>query len=218
MLKHSTFLVLNLCLSLVGSSPPVFSQVAGPLTYQSAFLRLELAKDQPAFVALAVDSLGKAKLSVNPLLKPAAPLSPFKVSRNGQSVEYRADGAPLATPPAWVFETSARQISLHSSYGGKPVPSMVMDFDLQLCHATLLGLMNEDGSVRLPALLHLPDHGTFRITSSIANPPALAYDALRLPKGQRENDYVKVTIPAASADAPEIDYTLEGVEIHPGPP
>ena len=82
--------------------------------------------------------------------------------------------------------------------------------------ATLLGLINDGGSVRLPAILHLPDRGTFRITSNKPGAPALPYDAVRQPKGQRENDYVKVTIPSASADRPELEYTLEVVEIHPG--
>ena len=39
--------------------------------YQSAFMRVQLAPDQPAFAALALDSLGKGKLSVNPLRPPA---------------------------------------------------------------------------------------------------------------------------------------------------
>ena len=39
--------------------------------------------------------------------------------------------------------------------------------------------MNDDGSVRLPALLHLPDHGTFRITSIAGKGLALGYDAQR---------------------------------------
>ena len=82
--------------------------------------------------------------------------------------------------------------------------------------ATLLGLINDGGSVRLPAILHLPDRGTFRITSNKPGAPALPYDAVRQPKGQRENDYVRVTIPSASADRPELEYTLEVVEIHPG--
>ena len=34
--------------------------------YQSSFLRVELAPDQPAFAALAVDSLGKNKLGLEP--------------------------------------------------------------------------------------------------------------------------------------------------------
>jgi hypothetical protein len=41
-----------------------------------------------------------------------------------------------------------------------------MNFDPRLYRAALLGLMDDDGSVRLPALLHLLDYETFRITSS----------------------------------------------------
>jgi hypothetical protein len=162
MSKHCTLLVLSLWLV----SPQALAQLAGSLTYQSAFLRVEFSKDQPAFVALAVDSLGKGKLSVNPLLPPAVAPRPFEVRRYGQRVEYRLSGAPPSRPPVWAIETSARQMSIQSSSEGKDsAPPLVMDFDLQLCHATLLGLLNDDGSVRLPALLHLPDHGTFRITS-----------------------------------------------------
>jgi len=46
--------------------------------------------------------------------------------------------------------------------------------------------MNDDGSVRLPALLHLPDQGTPRITTNTANSPAFAYDARRFSEGQKE--------------------------------
>ncbi len=38
--------------------------------YQSAFLRAELAPDQPAFTLLTVDSLGEKKLFKNPLRPP----------------------------------------------------------------------------------------------------------------------------------------------------
>ena len=56
-------------------------------------------------------------------------------------------------------------------------------------------MMNDDGSVRLPALLHLPDQGTFRITSSVGAGLALGYDAFRYPEGQQGADYVKVSFP-----------------------
>lgn len=112
MRRHWAFLVLSLWLI----SPQAFAALAGPLTYQSAFLRVEFSKDQPAFVALAVDSLGKGKLSVNPLLPPAVAPRPFEVRRYGQRVEYRLSGAPPSRPPVWVFETSARQMSIQSSY------------------------------------------------------------------------------------------------------
>jgi hypothetical protein len=110
--------------------------------------------------------------------------------------------------------------------GGNPPPLLTLNFISYLNHTTLLGHINDDGSVRLPALLHLPDHGTFRITSSPAKGLALGYDAFRhaenpspsRPTSKEEGDYVKVTFPAASAGMPDIDYNLEVVAIYPGPP
>ena len=74
----------------------------------------------------------------------------------------------------------------------------------------------EDGSVRLPAVLHLPDEGTFRITSHAAQGLALGYDAKRFDGGA--DDFVKVTFPPASAAMSRADYTLDVVAIYPGPP
>jgi len=187
--------------------------------YQSPFMRVELAQDQPAFVALAVDSLGKNKLSVSPLQPLARPGKEYELSRIGSRFEYRPVGAPSGALPAWTFEFSARRMHLHSSYSGEnPPPSLVFNFNPHINHATLLGLMNDDGSVRLPALMHLPDQGTFRVTSSAGKGLALGYDALRYPEAQQADDYVKVTFPAASAALPQLDYTLEVVAIHPGSP
>ena len=187
--------------------------------YQSPFMRVELAQDQPAFVALAVDSLGKNKLSVSPLQPLARPGKEYELSRIGSRFEYRPVGAPSGAPPAWTFEFSARQMHLHSCYSGEnPPPSLMLNFNPHINHATLLGLMNDDGSVRLPALLHLPDQGTFRVTSNASRGLALGYDALRYLEANLADDYVKVTFPAASAAVPQIDYTMEVVAIHPGSP
>ena len=56
------------------------------LQYQSVFLRVEVAPDQPALVALAVDSLGKNKLSVNPLRPPAKAERAYELRRAGRQV------------------------------------------------------------------------------------------------------------------------------------
>jgi hypothetical protein len=194
--------------------------------YHSAFMRVELAQDQPAFVALAVDSLGQNKLSVSALRLPAKPQGAYALHRAGSTFEYRPLG-DRTSAPGWTFEFSERQIRLHSHFaGGNPPPPVVLNFNSQINHATLLGFINDDGSVRLPALLHLPDQGTFRITSSPAKGLALGYDALRhnvdpspsTATSKPESDYVKVTFPSASANTPDIDYNLEVVAIYPGPP
>ena len=190
-----------------------------PPESSSPYLRVQLALDQPAFLVLSVDSLGKGKVGPNLLRTPGASGKTYTLNRAGSKVEYRVADAGPSAKPAWSFEFATREIHLHSSYSKDNPPSpLLLNFDPHINRATLLGLMNDDGSVRLPALLHLPDQGTLRITTNGANSQALAYDALRFPKGQRENDYVKVTIPPAAASTPEVDYTLEVAEIHPSAP
>ena len=215
MLKRVVSLIPVLfVVALVGAKEPSHSRL-----YQSPFMRVELAQDQPAFVALAVDSLGKNKLSVSSLQPLAKPGKEYELSHIGSRFEYRPVGVPSGAPPAWTFEFSAQRMHLHSSYSGEnPPPSLMLNFNPHVNHATLLGLMNDDGSVRLPALLHLPDQGTFRVTSSAGKGLALGYDALRYPEDKQADDYVKVTFPAATAALPQIDYTLEIVAIHPGSP
>jgi len=217
MLKRLSLLIsfLSLVALVVAKEPVDAPQV------QSAFLRVELALDQPAFTVLAVDSLGTKKLAKNPLRAPAKVDTPYELRRAGRRFEYRLASAPAGAPPPWTFELSAQQIHLYSSYSQASPPSpLVLNLDANVTHATLLGLINEDGSVRLPAVLHLPDEGTFRISSPAAQKVALAlgYDARRFEGDKQADDYVKVTFPPASAVMPRVDYTLDVVAIYPGPP
>jgi len=211
--------------ALVVASLAAAKEPGTPLLYQSSFIRVELAAEQPAIAALAVDSLGKGKLDVSPLRGAADATKRYTAQRSAKGCEYRAVGAPAKSPAAWSFEFSERQIRLRSNYSSQdPPPALVLDFDTFLNHATLLGHMNGDGSVRLPALLHLPDHGTFRISTS-ASGLSLGYDAQRfftwdnnLNYKEGPDAYVKVTIPAATEAHPQIDYTMEVVAIYPHVP
>lgn len=187
------------------------------LHYQSDFIRAQVASDQPAFVALAVDSLGQKKLNANPLRPPRKTRTKYSVTRVGEKIEYRPAGAPLSEPPAWSFEFSQKEIHLTSLYSAKnPPPPIVLNINANVSQATLLGLMNNDGSVRLPALLHWPDQGTFRITSPQGKGLALGYTAERFRDSKK--DFVKVTFPAATASRPRIGYTLDVVDIYPHVP
>jgi hypothetical protein len=196
--------------------------------FQSSFMRVELAPDQPAFTVLAVDSLGTKKLRKNPLRAPANPGKSYEVRHAGRRVEYRPVGVPSGAP-VWSFDFSDRQIQLRSSYSaGDPPPPLLLDINPHVSRATLLGLFNDDGTIRLPALLHLPNSGTFRITSPPGEGLALGYDTLRhhdeervsdsLLKTKRVDDFVKVIIPGATAANPHVAYTLEVVAIYPGLP
>ena len=136
------------------------------LGHRSCFLRLALAADQPNISQLAVDSLGNNKLDQNLMLPPAvAAATRYEVASKGRTDCVSRGGIEGA--PAWSFEISDRAMVIRSAYSAKNPPDpLVLSFDPIRCHATLLGLFNDEGGIRFPALLHFPDHGTFRITSA----------------------------------------------------
>lgn len=156
----------HLTLALLAARSCAAQQPPEGPRYQSAFLRVELAADQPAFVALAVDSLGHQKLSANPLRPPAAAMVQYRSNQRDNGIEYRPAGASPSSQPVWTFEFAERSIRLTSNYSADhPPPDLLFDFDLYVARATLLGLMDANQTVRLPALLHMPLQGTLRITS-----------------------------------------------------
>ena len=188
----------------------VVSADAQDLTYRSPFFRVEMAPDQPNFRTLAVDSLGKSKLDVNVMLPLATNEPAFQALRNGQTIEYRRPGNSI---PAWTFTFNDQSFVIRSNYSAKTATQdLTLAFDPKGSHATLLGLFTDEGAIRLPALLHFPDHGTFRITST-AKDVVLGYDALRF----RDN-FIRVSFPAADKEQMEIEYRLDVTAIYPHMP
>lgn len=175
--------------------------------FSSAFLRLQLSREQPAFTGFAIDSLGRnaGKLAVNLLHPPLPGGARYTLSHAGSRWEYRPAGEAPGSPAAWSFSFSPRSVSLRSS---AQAAAFVLRFNNVICHATLLGHMNDDGSVQLPALLHMPDYGTIRITTDVGPGVALGYDASR----GREGNFVRVEFPAGHR------YRWDVVAIYPGPP
>ncbi len=183
---------------------------AQDLNYRSPFLRAEMAADRPNFRSLAVDSLGKNKLNVNVMLPLATNEPAFQVLRNGETIEYRHPGDSI---PAWTFTFSDQSFVIRSNYSAKnPEQDLTLAFDPKASHATVLGLLNDEGAVRLPALLHFPDRGTFRITTTTKD-VILGYDALRF-----KDNFIRVTFPAADRHQPLIEYRLDVTAIYPHVP
>jgi len=178
-----------------------------PQAKASPFLKLTLSGTQPAVESLAVDSLGTGKFGVNVLRPAAVPAVTFQADAgNGPStkVDYRRPGTPAGIAPGWSLEADDRAITLVSRHSTNETPdALVLDFDTARCRATLLGIIQPDNSVALPAVLHLPGQGTLRITGR----GALGY--------QTVPGVVKVTFLAASAASPRAEYRLEVVTIHP---
>ena len=177
----------------------------------SPFLSVTLSRQKPALESLAVDSLGLGKCDVNTLHPAAASAVTFKVHTGDSGaarLEYRRPDTPDDAAPGWTVEVANRVIHLVSQHSASEKPGpIVCNFDTARCHTTLLGLLQPDGGVSLPAILHLPGHGTFRITGS----GSLGYES--------GNGFVKVTFPAATAIKPRVEYHLEVTVIsaHPWP-
>ena len=173
----------------------------------SPFLAVALSARQPALESLAVDSLGLGKCELNTLHPPAASAVAFKVHGvfgHATRLEYRRPDTPGDAVPGWTIEAADHAIQLVSQYsaGERPDP-IVCNFDTARCHTTLLGLLQPGGGVSLPAILHLPGHGTFRISG----PGSLGY--------QSGDGFVKVTFPAATAARSRVEYHLEVTTICP---
>ena len=187
----------------------ILPAASADLSYSSKFLKVALSSTQPAFETLVVDSLGKGKLPSNLLRAPSAPAASYKVKHMGSVTEYL-----LGTVPVWSVEVSEKQIRLRSRWSAPASPSpFEISINPRVCHATLLGRINEDGSVRLPGVLHMPDYGTLRVRSVASSNLSLPYDASR----GKEGDWVNIAFPPATRSLPRIEYVLDVVNIHPGP-
>jgi hypothetical protein len=203
--------------ALVCAAPALaWSGSAAAIRFQSSYVKAELAADQPAFRFLAVDSLGKnkKKLKRNLLHEPeAVATAGLLARRTGKAaVEYRLPGDAVGAPPAWAVEFSERGVRLRSARRGSP--PFVINFNNQICHATLLGHINDDGTMPLPALMHMPDWGTVRIGAKGGESGAVAL-GYRASRG-KTGDFVRITFPGASGQTP-VEYTWDVVAIYPGP-
>jgi hypothetical protein len=185
-----------------------------PFAFRSNFYAVQLAPTGPALAQLSVDSLGQGKLAPSPLLwERKQPTGQARLQAKGsRKAIYTLPAAGGRPVPAWEFIFEDRALTVRSRYvEGRKVEPLVLTFRQKVNHATLLGLV-KPGELKtgLPAVLHLPDMGSFRIT---CNGPGrkLDYDARRwVPM-----PFIRIGFPAATKEQPVVEYRWEVAAIYP---
>lgn len=165
--------------SALGSRPP------GSFA-TSRFLSVGISENRRTLLFLGVDSLGRGKVGRNVLgaPDPAAPSS-----------------------PGWNLVAGERNLRL--TWDGVPdrrAAPFVITIDTHACYGTLLGVFDEKGDIRLPAILHLPGYGTLRIT------PTGPAGALGYASGP---GWVRVSFPAPAGAGAGSGYLLDVATVCP---
>jgi hypothetical protein len=182
--------------------------------FRSSHLAIGFNSTVPAFSWLAVDSLGRAALEENVILGMAPTGGDVVLRRDGGGkFHYVQKGPDGREAVVWRMEISEKRVVLRSDFvEGMVATPFLLAIDQKKNHATLLGIPADAGQIRLPAVLHLPDRGTFRITS--ADAAIVNCDARR-----RQPEYfVKASFPPATPERKSVQYDLDVVLIHPDLP
>ena len=194
-LKAATALVI---------APKAFAAPApASLGFSSPSLDLQLSPDAPEFLSLNIDALGHAKRGPS-ILQSTPVLSGYTVTSSANRVDYTQGDAQV---PTWSITLSDRTILLTSTYSASAQP-LTLRFDFAKVHTTVLGLLNPEKALTLPALMHLPGQGSVRITTQTPG-VALAYNS------ERRKTLATLAFPPATADQKTLTYTLEVAAIHP---
>ena len=174
------------------------------------FIDAAISLEYPGFTGLSVDNLGKEHFPLVKVEPPVGYLQPTVTEKSVSHVEYRSPGVSNLEPPRWAIEVNPNGIVLESHWSADDSPEpLELNLDNSLCHVTLLGIMQTNGSIQLPALMHFADQGTFRITANVPNAAPLGYVAT-----QRSGP-IQITFAPATKDNPNVTYRWDVVSIHP---
>jgi hypothetical protein len=166
-----------------------------------------MSRHAPGLDALNIDGLGKGRRDVNVLRESAASNTDFVANvlgvSGGKETEYRHSGQTADSPPGWRIFAKDKQLILVSEWSksGAPDP-LVLTFDTGRSHATVLGTFCSDGTMCMPALIHLPGQGSIRVTGAGKQDEALSYTT-------SQSGDVLVAFPAATEKATQVKYQLE---------
>ena len=209
-LLHAALLWLACGVGLSAAPNRAFGQTEA-FQYASQYYTAEVSLRQPAFRALVIDGLGQGEFADNPLWIQPEIGKTYTAEHDTDSVAYYRVQAAADDPPSWTIRFAADSIELVSQWSPAGAPdSLLIAFDAYMSPVTLLGLFDDQGRVRLPALIHYPGQGSWRVTASDNPQVALGYFSRRRPHSR-----VKVSFPAATAEQPLLRYRLEATAVYP---
>jgi hypothetical protein len=178
--------------------------------YKSGYYEIGLCDTFPFVKYLSVDASGGSILANNTILwNPSvdgAMYEMHKVSDSQVNISFKGN-----REACWRFRFDERNFSVISEYSARDSSgSLTLKFGKKQNHTTLLGIMLQKNKTKLPAILHFPDMGSFRITSD--RPGQLVnYDASRV----KEPNYISIALPAANAENRHADYSFKTVSVYP---
>ena len=212
LLAQVALAILIVC-PAVSSAMETNGTASDELYFVSPNMEVQMSSHGPGLDALNVDGLGLGKRGTNVIQAIAPSNADFVVTvlaaADGKKVEYRLPDGVTNAPPLWSIEVTGSKLKFVSQWSAETAPKpLTLAFDTSRCFATVLGIFNNNGTVRLPALMHLPGQGSVRITASGVTDGALGYAT----KGRRE---VVLTFPAATATTTHLEYQLEVTAIYP---
>ncbi|MEO6499769.1 MAG: hypothetical protein ABIN95_12170, partial [Mucilaginibacter sp.] len=177
---------------------------------RSAFLKIVADPHSPQFSFFAIDSLGKNNVSTNIILHEDIKQG-YISSASGGITCYRMPSQAKTERPAWELTTKKSSFKLRSDYNAGHTQPFVFSIEQHANHATLLGMIKgTDGAVTLPAILHLPDMGTLKVTCNVPD-MTVKYSSQRF----IEHPFVKMEFNAATSLYRKVEYYFEVVTIHP---
>jgi hypothetical protein len=202
-IQQSSFSVMAIGLRNIPETGSAFS-------YESPYLKLQLLNARPELLFFSTDSLGKKQFITNPILKSEElPQEQYESKITSESIAYFNNSGSKHIP-AWEFKMQPKAFTIHTQWDKNEKSSpLTITFAQKQNHCTVLGTMNEDNQMQFPCVLHFPGMGSFRVYCS--NPQVtLFYDAKLT-----DDPFIKIALPSASSDYPDITYTFESIAVFP---
>ena len=209
--KPSLFIAISVIIVLITQS---CTQTVKTFEYTSGFYKIQLTDTIPFIRSFSVDALGKGQLTNNPIQwdKPADTLKYELRKISDTEVEICTKNA--SNSAEWTLKFEDKKFTITSNYNPKSSMNGIdFRFDKHKNHTTLLGVMSEKKKTKLPAVLHLPDMGTLRISASIPG-SQVNYDASR----KKGASFISISLPTASAQTPSLTYSFDVTSIYPAFP